>query len=104
MHPHDLISSAVPRNWWVSWYCPAALYGKFELHSPWWVSGERMADGALTICAAIKGHSEGEAQQEVVESYDDSVTLEWRFVEERPTNWSPFCDRFQKADWMKWTQ
>jgi len=28
--------------------------------------------------------------------------VEWRFVEERPDDWSPFSDRFPQADWMEW--
>ena len=94
--------TAQPSRWWVSWYSPAELYGKFELHSPWWISGED-ADGRHTICAAILAHTEHEAQQLVKESYDDCPPpIEWRFVSDRPANWSPFCDRFPKADWMKW--
>lgn len=92
-----------PRRWWVSWYSPVELMGKFELHSPWWISGET-GDGAKhTICAAIAAHSEGDAQQTVKESYDDCPPpIEWRFVEERPADWSPFGERFPRADWMQW--
>jgi hypothetical protein len=36
------------KKYWVSWYSPADLWGKFELHSPWWVSGEDM-EGRHTI-------------------------------------------------------
>lgn len=93
-----------PRRWWVSWYSPADLYGKFELHSPWWVSGSD-ADERDVICAAILAHSEGDAVQTVKECYDDCPPpIEFRFVEERPADWSPFNSRFQKANWMKWPE
>jgi hypothetical protein len=92
------------RNWWVSWYCPPGQMGKFELHWPWWVSGQRMSDDAETICAAVKAENEDGAKQVIIDSFDDQKPddLEWRFVNERPGDWSPFCDRFQSAKWMKW--
>lgn len=90
------------KKFWVSWFNPEDL-GVFELHSPWWTSGYRGSDDAATICAAIRAdHIEG-AKDRVLRSYDvipDDV--EWRFVEERPDDWTPFSDRFQKADWMQW--
>lgn len=89
-------------NYWVSWYCPAELYGKFELHSPWWVSGED-AEGRYTICAAIKAGSDDGARETIYECYDDRPSsIEFRFVEERPDDWLPFNDRFPQAGWMKW--
>lgn len=89
-------------KYWVSWYSPEELMGKFELHSPWWVSGSDMGSRD-TICAAIKAHTEKEAKQIVRECYDDCPPpIEWRFVEEREKDWSPFNGRFRKSDWMKW--
>ena len=98
---HD--GSVPPRRWWVSWYSPTELYGKFELHSPWWISGET-GDGAQhTICAAIEAHSEGDAKQIVKECYDDCPPpITFRFVDEQPADWQPYTDRFPKADWMQW--
>jgi hypothetical protein len=96
------------QNYWCSWYCPNDLMGKFELHSPWWISGETMEDDdgkfAYTICAAVRAENEDAAQQIIIDSHDDPkpIGLEWRFVERRPDDWSPFSDRFQRADWMQW--
>ena len=90
--------------YWVSWY--DLHYGKWELHSPWWVSGERLHDGAQTICAAIRAPSPDAAMIMIEQAHDEPrpLPLEFRFVDERPDDWSPFCDRFQRAAWMKWTE
>lgn len=90
------------KRWWVSWY--DQRYGKWELHSPWWVSGERSADEAKTICAAVIAPDEDGAKRLIIMAHDEPRPrdLEWRFVEERPEHWHPFCDRFERADWMRW--
>jgi len=91
-------------RYWISWYSPVSLYGKFELHTPWWVSGETCEDEPRhTICAAIEAGSEGEAMQLIKECYDECPPpIEFRFCDKRPDDWSPFCDRFERADWMRW--
>lgn len=89
------------KRFWLSWY--DTRYGKWELDSPWWVSGER-GDGVLTICAAVRAPDEQCAKRLVIMAHDEPRPrdLEWRFVEERPGDWSPFCDRFPRADWNRW--
>ncbi len=90
-------------NYWLSWWHTQDL-SAFELNWPWWVSGYR--DGGdeqddAAICAAVQADDEDAAKGIVIAAYDvrpDDV--EWRFVSERPADWSPFCDRFPKADWM----
>ncbi len=87
-------------RYWVSWY---GDNGIFELHSPWWISGQRCSDDAYTFCAAVIADSEEAAQAVIVDAHDDkSIELEWRFCEPRAEDWSPFCDRFQRRDWMVW--
>ena len=91
------------KNWWISWYNTHPR-DAFELHSPWWISGIR-ADDADTIVAAVHAPSEDEAKAKIIAAYDrPTVTsLEWRFCEERPADWSPFgSNRFPQAEWMKW--
>jgi len=100
------------KNYWVGWYCPVSKMGKLELHSPWWISGETMEDNegnfAYTICSAVKAENEDQARLKIIMSFDAdqmnwaSTSIEWRFVTEQPDDWSPYCDRFQKADWMQW--
>jgi hypothetical protein len=91
------------KKFWISWYCAADDMGKFELHTPWWISGTRCSDDAETICAAVQAEDEEAAKKAILNSYDDPPKdLEWRFVNERSADWSPFCDRFQQAKWMKW--
>lgn len=55
-----------------------------------------------SICAAIEASDEAEAKLLVTLAHDLPVELEWRFVEARPDDWSPFCDGFRKAEWMQW--
>lgn len=87
---------------WLSWYHKED-YGEFELHSPWWFSGMRVWDGADTVCAAVRAQSEHEAKMIVMEAYDKIPTgIEWRFCLRLREDWTPFSDRFPKAEWMQW--
>jgi hypothetical protein len=91
-------------NFWLSWYCLDGDMGKFELHSPWWISGTRTDDDASTICAAVQAEDEEAAKEVVLASYDTRPTaLEWRFCEPRMSGWTPFGDRFTRKEWMKWS-
>jgi len=92
------------KNYWLSWYCPPHLMGKFELHWPWWISGLRVDDEHEVICAAVRAEDEEAAKRIIIDAHDEPrpVDLEWRFVAEKPDDWSPFDDRFQKANWMQW--
>ena len=88
------------KNWWISWYHKDE-FSAFELHSPWWVSGT--TDDSATICAAVKAESWEAASDVIFECYDEPPRgIEFRFISERPADWCPFNERFQKADWMKW--
>ena len=89
------------RWFWISWYANGE---PFELHTPWWVSGERDHDGAQMVCAAITATDEDDARQKVRAAHDvPPADLEWRFCEER-RNLSPFNSRFRRAPWMKWDE
>lgn len=98
-------------NFWISWFHTPAM-GGFELHSPWWVSGSREVVNRLafdeghsepTICAAVQADDEDGAKEAVVASYDMRPSnVEWRFCEPRADDWTPFNERFPKADWMTW--
>jgi hypothetical protein len=59
--------------------------------------------GVDTICAAVMATSEEDAKSRITGCHDDpTVTIEWRFCSERPAGWTPFGDRFRRADWMQW--
>ena len=88
-------------NFWLSWYGDLPM-SEFELHSPWWISGYD-ADDRPVICAAVQATSEDAAIDYVLQSYDKPpAKVQWRFVEERPADWSPFNGRFEQAKWMTW--
>lgn len=88
-------------NFWISWVTPFSL-ASFELHSPWWISGYD-SEGNAMICAAVRAASADEATKIIRQAYDDPpVTLMLRFITPQPDDWTPFCDRFPRADWMQW--
>ena len=94
------------KSYWLSWWSTESM-GAFELNSPWWISGSRIGgDGECddaSICAAIQANNEDGVLKTVIAAYDTKpAVVEWRFIEEQPVDWSPFCDRFPKADWMEW--
>lgn len=94
-------SVAIMRPFWVSWWGEP---GTFELHRPWWISGER-DDGKPSICAAVLAQDEFTARLSVQWAHNDKdAIIEWRFSEEKPKGWSPFGDRFRQADWMIWPE
>ena len=95
------MSDSKARLFWASWYAHPLV--SYTLHSPWWVSGTRL-DGSPVICAAIEADSSYAAIDAVIDAHDTMVELEWRFVEARPEGWSPFSERFPRADWMRWPQ
>jgi hypothetical protein len=91
-------------RWWVSWYATKSA-GPFTLHTPWWESGWRMSDDAGTVVAAVLAPTEDAAKEVVLAAHDARpAALEWRFVNSRPADWTPFCDRFQRANWMRWPE
>lgn len=93
------------KPFWLSWESrdPHGL-GTFELSSPWWISG--YGDDSALICAAVMAEDEDSAIDIVIASFDeprpDGLDIDWRFVNEREPGWSPFSERFPKADWMVW--
>lgn len=90
-------------NYWISWWHTEDM-GELELHTPWWVSGER-ADGAKSVCAAVRAPDDAPwaAEEIIYAAYDDRPEkIEFRFAEMKPEGWSPFGSRFQRADWMQW--
>lgn len=93
------------KPYWISWYSPKSL-GGWELHSPWWVSGYTYfgEEEVPAICAAVMAIDEKEAKDKIYRSYDElpKEAIEWRFVNERSEDWSPFSERFPQAAWMKW--
>lgn len=96
------------KPFWISWWDDEDIV--FELHSPWWFTGHRFNGsdddeddrGQASVCAAVMAIDAEDAMRLVVEADDDPVVLDWRFVSGKPDGWSPFCDRFRRADWMCW--
>jgi hypothetical protein len=85
---------------WLSWWHDPTTMGEFEMHTPWWVSGEDMR-GRKAIIAAIPTDDPEKAAKIVMKSFDKKPkSLEFRFNSVKQG--SPFCDRFRPAKWMRW--
>ena len=103
------MSDAYRKPFWISWVA-VMPNGSWELHSPWWISGYRLWSDAAgeafedpTVCAAVMALSCQDAKDMICRAHDlIEEPIEWRFCEERPAEWTPFCDRFPRADWMVW--
>ena len=86
------------KRYWVSWIGDE----NFELHSPWWRSGYSGDGEKVVFCAAVISTSEAAAKRAINNALDSGYIEEWRFFEEKENDWSPFNDRFRRADWMVW--
>ena len=100
-------------NFWTSW--TADPRKPFTYEGPWWCSGYAYfytSEGELecpTICAAVVARDEEHAKAIIVAAHDngDGPSGEggihsWRFVTQKPDDWTPGGGRFERADWMKW--
>lgn len=97
-----MVDKTVLPAWWLSWYTLTPL-STFELHSPWWVSGERERDGAVAVVAAVRAIDEDAAWGMIRLAYDDpnEAHIQKRFIDRlhQPT---PFSSRFPQGVWMDW--
>jgi hypothetical protein len=92
------------KPYWLSWIAETE---EFVLYFPWWISGYIFGgdEDESTICAAVWARSEEDAKDIIKNSHfkeSDGASIEFRFCETRPFDWSPFCGRFPRADWMIW--
>jgi hypothetical protein len=95
------------KKFWLSWWYNEAD-GEFELHNPWWISGYRFLTNGKdkewtesSVCAAVIAENKEDAGEQIYKCYDKRpANLEFRFIEARDDDWSPYGDRFQKAKWM----
>lgn len=92
------------RRWWVSFFIPEKRLGEMEIHAPWWISGERDTDKGteVSVCVAVLADDEDHVKDCIIGCFDNPMDPEWRFIEERENNWSPFSGRFPRGDWMQW--
>lgn len=97
------------KKYWVSFNCSVNLMENFEMHSPWWISGSQINSNyeitSHSICCAIQQPNKREVYRYVRSCFDkgyEPKRIKYRFIDEKPNSWSPFCDRFPKAKWMKW--
>ncbi len=85
-------------NFWISWKCGKDV-NLFPL--PCWVTGFDSED-LIVYCAAIQSDSEDWVRGMVEAACDGDDEFDWRFFNQMEKGWTPFCDRFQRADWMLW--
>jgi hypothetical protein len=98
MIPDERVKQMKP--FWISWHAA----GPFIYNGPWWVSGYRWngEDRQDSICAAVMAEDEAGALATIRAAHDVDADLEIRFNEPQAPGWSPFSDRFPRADWMEW--
>lgn len=92
-------------RYWARFYVSESELKHFEYHGPWWISGWAYgAETAAIVCAAICADSEDQAKAALEAAFDPGHQLaEWLFCDEcEAADWQPFCDRFPRADWMRW--
>lgn len=91
------------KKFWCSFEVLGSNLTHFEYHGPWWVSWhtELPAGLGLTICAAVIAENEEGAKRILGDAFDPGYSHEgWRFLDEKPSDWSPYSDRFPRAEWM----
>lgn len=88
------------KKFWLRWVTSEEHHGTFELTSPWWVSGHR--GNERYICAAVEAESESAAKAIIDGCHDRDVDISFRLILEQPSDWTPFCERFPRRDWMQW--
>lgn len=90
------------QRYWLSWIDTPG--NAFTLHWPWWCSGYDQNDNPI-YCAAVVAFDAQDAFAIIQRCHDRPETeITERFIESKPDDWHPFCDRFQRADWMMWPQ
>lgn len=95
--------------YWISWIQTPDM-PIFESNIPWWIidmddmGGIKIGvDERYTICAAIKAMNEKSAIEEIKSLFDEiPQKISFKFVTQKEKGWSPFCNRFKRADWMRW--
>lgn len=87
-----------------SWY--ERVENEFTLHTPWWITGQRLEEdgGAQVICAAVRAESEHAAKRIIAAAHDKPIEIEWRFCQEQVADWNPFNERFPRVAWMQWPE
>lgn len=89
------------KKYWISWEHNTD-YGLFTLTFPWWITGYGNNMNPQ-ICASIL--TDTNPEDYIRFSYDKPPhDIQFRFIEEKPDDWSPFSSRFAKADWMMWDE
>jgi hypothetical protein len=63
----------------------------------WWASGSD--EGRTSVCAVVVADVSDTALAAVAQDWPESLTAEVRFVEPKPSKWTP-GDRFPLTDWM----
>jgi hypothetical protein len=89
------VSTFAERSYWLSWRRPRQM-GHDHFTFPFWDRPE-----SVFVFAAMRACSAREAMDKVTVGYSEQVgQIEFVAVQEKPDDWSPYCDEFPKEDWM----
>ncbi len=90
------------KRFWISWYQPTEDYRPLT-YPPnnvifgYWCSGS-VDETNWTLCALVDAHNVTKAKEVICKDWPEAI--EWRFVEQKSSDWLP-NDRFPLKDWMR---
>lgn len=94
------------KRFWLSWH----ETGPHDYKGPWWTSGKSVQMDPVSYMpkevnhcfAAVLAENAYAAQTIIMDRHLGVRPVSFLFVQEMPSNWEPFSDRFPQHDWMEW--
>lgn len=84
------------KRYWISWFQPGEDY-RPTIYPPgdkilgYWASGYGVQ--GTSMCLLGQAENDSDLMEQVHSAWPETVTVVWRFFEEKPENWEP-GDRF----------
>jgi hypothetical protein len=83
------------KRFWISWYQPTEDYRPLKEGIEYWCTGQTLSEPEqYTLCAIVDAKDEESAEARILKDWPE--VTDWRFCEERETDWRPPSDRFSK--------
>lgn len=99
-----LMNSSDMEPFWVSFWVKDADLNAFEIHFPWWITGQSMGDDS-SICVALYAKDSEHAKTLVEESFDEGHSLtEWRFAQPCAVDIESSGRFTINREWMVWPE
>lgn len=92
---------------WVSWN-HRPRHGTFVADFPCWLTYSYIGYGRgsyAAYCASAMARDDDEARDIIFRAHRKRPpAIDFRFVDKKRADWSPFSRRFPRADWMVWPE